>query len=123
MAATIWRRLAATGEDMSSGEGNLYLPGGSELRVRYTRIGALPDGTYELLFEPVEAAHAGGPPTSDRPSMILREWRAADRESVAPASDGPGTMAAPDEANDAADKLRQLYHDSVVARTAEKSEA
>jgi PAS domain-containing protein len=129
MAATVWRRLAATGQDMSSGEGDLYLPSGSQIRVRYTRIAALPSGDYELELELLEGAATGDregaarPPISDRPSTILREWRAAEREvSAAAASDGPGTMAAPEEAADAADKLRRLYQDSVVGRTKASSD-
>ena len=41
MARTVWRRLAATGQDMSSGEGTLYLPNGSEVRVRYLALRCL----------------------------------------------------------------------------------
>jgi PAS domain-containing protein len=117
MARTVWRRLAATGEDMSSGEGTLYLPNGSEIRVRYARIRALANGDYELLLEPIETERLARPPMSDRPSTILREWRVAQREAEAAASGGPGAMAAPDEATDAAEKLRRLYQDSVIART------
>jgi len=118
MARTVWRRLAATGQDMSSGEGDLYLPNGSRLRVRYTRIGALPTGQYELFLEPVQLPGEDRPPTSDRPSTILREWRVAEREAEAAAtSGGPGAMGVPDDATDAADKLRRLYQDSFSART------
>jgi PAS domain-containing protein len=123
LAATVWRRLAATGENMSSGEGDMYLPDGSQIRVRYTRIAALPSGAYELELELLQRTGAVGddgparPPISDKPSTILREWRAAEREAAAAASDGPGAMAAPDEAVDAADKLRRLYQDSVVGRS------
>ena len=122
MARTVWRRLAATGQDMSSGEGTLYLPNGSEVRVRYLRIAAQADGTYELDLEPIAAAKAHRPPTADRTSTILREWRVAEREAAAAASGGPGAMAAPEEATDAADKLRRLYQDSVVAKTEAPSE-
>jgi PAS domain-containing protein len=122
MARTVWRRLAATGEDMSSGEGTLFLPNGSEIRVRYLRIAAMQSGDYELELEPIDAKHVGRPPTSDRPSTILREWRVAEREAEAAASGGPGAMGAPDEPTDAADKLRRLYQDSVVARTEPESE-
>ena len=128
MAATVWRRLAATGQDMSSGEGTLFLPSGSQVRVRYKRIAVLPGGAYELDMEPLEGAVAGEaqdaarPPISDRPSTILREWRVAEREMAAAAADGPGAMAAPDEATDAADKLRRLYQDSVAGRTKANSE-
>ena len=128
MAATVWRRLAATGQDMSSGEGTLFLPSGSQVRVRYKRIAVLPSGAYELEMEPLESAVAGEaqdaarPPISDRPSTILREWRVAEREKAAAASEGPGAMAAPDEATDAADKLRRLYQDSVVGRTKASSD-
>jgi PAS domain-containing protein len=123
LAATVWRRLAATGENMSSGEGDMYLPDGTQIRVRYTRIAALPSGAYELELELLQTAGGVGddgparPPISDKPSTILREWRAAEREAAAAASDGPGAMAAPDEAVDAADKLRRLYQDSVVGRS------
>lgn len=117
MAATVWRRLAAGGEDMSSGEGTLYLPNGGEVRVRYLAIDAMEHGEYELLLEPIGTERSQQPPTSDRPSTILREWRVAEREAEAAGSGGPGAMAAPDESLDAADKLRRLYHDSVVART------
>jgi len=123
MARTVWRRLAATGQDMSSGEGTLYLPNGSEVRVRYLRIAAQADGTYELELEPIEAAQADRPPTADRTSTILREWRVAEREAAAAATGGPGAMAAPDEATDAAEKLRRLYQDSVVAKTEAPSES
>jgi PAS domain-containing protein len=124
MARTVWRRLAATGENMSTGEGDLYLPGGSHVRVRYTRIGALANGEYELCFEPIHLPGEDRPPTSDRPSTILREWRVAEREAEAAAtSGGPGTMGAPDDATDAADKLRRLYQDSVIARTKTSSDA
>jgi PAS domain-containing protein len=123
LAATVWRRLAKTGQDMTSGEGTLYLPNGSEVRVRYLRIAALPNGDYELELEPIEAAATERPPTSDRPSSILREWRAAEREAAAAASDGPGAMADPDPATDAAEKLRRLFQDSVAARTENPSES
>ena len=117
MARTVWRRLAATGEDMPSGEGTLYLPNGSEIRVRYLRIAALRNGDYEIHIDRIDATDADRPPTSDRPSSILREWRVAEREAEAGASGGPGAMGAPDEATDAADKLRRLYQDSYSART------
>ena len=117
LARTVWRRLAATGEDMSSGEGTLYLPNGSEIRVRYLRIAAMQSGEYELELEPIRATDAGRPPSADRTSEILREWRVAEREAAAAASEGPGAMAAPDEPADAADKLRRLYQDSVIARS------
>ena len=125
LAATVWRRLAATGQDMSSGEGTLYLPNGSEIRVRYERIAAVANGTYELDFTVLDAAvgdsaDATRPPISDKPSTILREWRVAEREAAAAAIDGPGAMAAPDDATDAADKLRRLYQDSVVGRSRSK---
>ena len=124
LAATVWRRLAATGQDMPSGEGTLYLPNGTEVRVRYLRIAARPSGDYELDLEPIEAASTQRPPTSDRPSSILREWRAAEREAAAAAaSDGPGAMSDPSDATDAVDKLRRLYQDSVVARTEAPSES
>ena len=129
MAATVWRRLAATGQDMSSGEGTLFLPSGSQVRVRYRRIAVLPSGAYELEMEPLESAVAGEaqdaarPPISDRPSTILREWRVAEREKAAAAFEGPGAMAAPDEATDAADKLRRLYQDSVAGRTKARSDS
>jgi hypothetical protein len=82
----------------------------------------LPSGPYELELELLQATGTGAdgaarPPISDKPSTILREWRAAEREAAAAASDGPGAMAAPDDAVDAADKLRRLYQDSVVGRT------
>ena len=118
MARTVWRRLAATGKDMSSGEGTLYLPNGSEIRVRYLRIAAMQNGDYELELEPIRATDADRPPSADRTDTILREWRVAEREAAAAAgSEGPGAMAAPDEPTDAADKLRRLYQDSVIART------
>jgi PAS domain-containing protein len=123
MAATVWRRLAAGGQDMSSGEGTLYLPHGGEIRVRYERIRALPSGDYELSIELMGSERTERPPTSDRPSTILREWRVAQRELEATASDGPGAMAAPDEANEAVDKLRRLYQDSVAARTEPESDS
>jgi len=128
LAATVWRRLAATGQNMSSGEGTLYLPSGAQVRVRYVRIAVLPSGAYELEIERIEGAGPGDaedaarPPISDRPSTILHEWRVAEREMAAGGSDGPGAMAAPDDAMDAADKLRRLYQDSVVGRTKAKSE-
>lgn len=123
LAATVWRRLAATGQDMSSGEGTLYLPSGAEVRVRYLRIAAVPNGRYELLIEPIGADRADRPPVSDRPAIVLREWRAAEREAeAAAASNGPGTMAAPDEATDAVDKLRRLYQDSLIGRSEAPSE-
>jgi len=129
MAATVWRRLAATGQNMSSGEGTLYLPSGAQVRVRYLRIAVLPSGAYELDIEPIEGAVAGNeqdaaarPPISDRPSTILREWRVAEREMAAAGADGPGALAAPDDATDAADKLRRLYQDSVAGRTKAGSE-
>jgi len=120
MAATVWRRLAATGQDMSSGEGTLYSPNGSEIRVRYIRIAVQADGTYQLELESIGATDATAvaqPPMSDRPSTILREWRVAEREAAAAATDGPGAMSDPEGATDAADKLRRLYQDSVVGRT------
>jgi hypothetical protein len=137
LARTVWRRLAATGEDMSSGEGTLYLRNATEVRVRYVRIAALPNGDYELVMEPIGADGANLPPTSDRPSSILREWRAAEREAEAAAAAAAAAVAAasakrrrtaanvgsddarvgPNDATDAADKLRRLYQDSVVART------
>jgi PAS domain-containing protein len=127
MARTVWRRMAATGEDMSSGEGTLYLRNGSEVRVKYVRIAALASGDYELLVEPIDVRRAtpfDRPPTSDRPSTILREWRVAEREAAAAASsDGPGAMGAPDAADDAVDKLRRLYQDSLKARPDAPSEA
>src|SRR6185369_6411729 len=83
LARTVWRRMAATGEDMSSGEGPLFLPNGTEIRVRYLRIHALPNGDYELELEQIDAPHRDRPPVSDRPSTILREWRAAEREAEA----------------------------------------
>jgi PAS domain-containing protein len=125
MARTVWRRMAATGEDMSSGEGTLYLPNGAEIRVKYVRIKALPTGEYELLLEPIAArqtAQFDRPPTSDRPSTILKEWRSAERDAAAAAWDGPGAMSAPEEADDAVDKLRRLYQDSVKARPDAPSE-
>lgn len=102
MARTVWRRLAATGQDMTSGEGDLYLPNGTEIRVRYLRIAATPNGDYELDLEPIAGRGEQRPPISDRPSAILNEWRSAER-------DGAET--------DAADKLRQLFRDSVDARS------
>jgi PAS domain-containing protein len=123
MAATVWRRLAAGGEDMSSGEGTLYPPHGGEIRVRYQRITAMPSGDYEISLEPIGPQRAQRPPTSDRPSTILREWRVAEREAEAAASGGPGAMAAPEEADDAVDKLRRLYQDSVIAGNETSSES
>jgi PAS domain-containing protein len=123
MARTVWRRLAATGEDMSSGESTLYLPNGSEVRVRYVSIKALPNGDYGLELEPMDVAHTSRPPTADRAGSILREWRVAEREAEAAASGGPGAMAAPEESSHAADKLRRLYQDSVIARTEDGAEA
>ena len=117
MAATVWRRLAAGGEDMSSGEGTLYPPAGGEVRVRYVRISAIDGGDYELTFEPIGAERSQHPPTADRTDTILREWRVAEREVEAAGTGGPGALAAPDDSLDAADKLRRLYQDSVVART------
>lgn len=117
MARSVWRRLAAAGQDMTSGESTLYLANGREVRVRYLRIAALSSGDYELLLEPIGAEGADLPPTSDRPASILREWRAAERDAEAAGSGGPGPMGAPADATDAADKLRRLYHDSVTART------
>jgi PAS domain-containing protein len=123
MAATIWRRLAATGENMSSGEGTLYLRNGAEVRVRYLRIAAMANGDYELILEPIGSEHADRPPVSDRPVTILREWRVAEREAeAAAASSGPGTMGAPEDATDAADKLRRLYQDSLRGRNEAPSE-
>jgi PAS domain-containing protein len=122
MSRTVWRRLAATGEDMSSGEGTLYLPNGSEVRVRYVSIKALPNGDYGLELEQLDAT-TNRPPTADRAGSILREWRVAEREAQAAASGGPGAMAAPEESSHAADKLRRLYQDSVIARTEDGSEA
>jgi PAS domain-containing protein len=123
LAATVWRRMAATGQDMSSGEGDLYLPNGSQVHVRYLRIAALANDAYELIFEPTESTATGRSPVADRPSTILREWRVAEREAEAAAtSTGPGAMSAPEVATDAAEKLRRLYQDSVIERTARPSE-
>jgi len=122
MARTVWRRMAATGEDMSSGEGPLFLPNGTEIRVKYVRIRALPNGDYELELEQIDASQLDRPPMSDRPSTILRQWRVAEREAEAAANEGPGAMGAPDEPIDAADKLRRLYQDSMLGRTEAGSE-
>jgi PAS domain-containing protein len=120
IAFTIWRRLAAHGEDMSTGESTLYRPDGTRIRVRYVRIEAVSDEVYELEVELIGAegdASVDEPPIADRPSTLLREWRAAEREAAAATiSDGPGAMAAPADAEHGAESLRELYQHSVAHR-------
>ena len=103
LARTVWKRLAGTGVDMPVGESTVYRPDGSQVRVRYTRIALREDGCYELDVVPVDG-ESDAPPAADRPTEVLREWRAAERDVE---TGGEGA------ARPAADGLRELYQHSL----------
>jgi PAS domain S-box-containing protein len=124
LALTVWRRLAANDEDMSSGEGTIFRPDGSRIRVRYERIEALGNGTYELeaTYLGMDEERLQTPPISDRPAILLSKWRAAEREVETASVEGPGAMGAPEESQRGAEALRRLYQDSLAHRDRDRDD-
>jgi PAS domain S-box-containing protein len=106
MAAKVWHRLATTGAEIPTGEATLYRPDGIEVRVRYTAFEHLGDGTYRIEFV-LTPGDPETPPVADRPSQVLREWRAADRAVDAGERDGALT---------GSEGLRELYQHSTGRR-------
>ena len=107
MGLAVWRRLAAAGTPMPTGESTVYRRDGTQLRVRYTRIAARPDGCYDLELEALDPGLPAGPPVADRPSQVLEAWRAAERDAEA----GGGMVAI-----SGAKGLRELYHHTMAGR-------
>ena len=105
IARRVWHRLAGAGDRIPTGEASIYRPDGRTLRVRYSRIERLPDGSYELAIEPV--GDAAAPPVVDDVPLVLEEWRVAERSVERDGLPAHG---------DGVDGLRMLYQHAVAAR-------
>jgi PAS domain-containing protein len=113
LARTVWARLAGLGEPIPTGEASLYRPDGSAIRVEYTRITRRDDGAYVMDFAVI--GPGAGPPRVDKPSHVLDQWRAAEREREAA---GPAGGDRPTgDGQRASDALRSLYQLGVRGRT------
>jgi PAS domain S-box-containing protein len=111
LARTVWARLAGRGEAIPTGEASLYRPDGSAVRVEYTRITRREDGAYVL--EITEVGPGGGPPRVNKPSLVLDQWRAIERERAAA---GPDSDDGSDDAERTLDALRSLYQHGVTGQ-------